>query len=120
MAHEINKREDVKLINVQHKSGIFGGSGEIIFCFSASGEKKPIIITFHLVLSDPDEKLKNVVRSIVNLKKAAVVMNKLSQEILENNYEIFEIKNRSYPHGIPQVPANQAIDSSKSSTLKTE
>ncbi|MBI5079473.1 glycosyltransferase [Candidatus Wolfebacteria bacterium] len=104
LAREINKREDVRLVNIQHEFGIFGGDwGDYLLPFLQAVEK-PIIITFHSVLSDPDEKLRNVVRSVVNQARVAVVMNKLSQEILENNYEISKSKIALIPHGIPQVP----------------
>ena len=65
--------------------------------------EKPVIITFHTVLPNPDEDLKKVVETLTAGSKAVVVMNKLSQEILERDYNIPKNKIAYIPHGIPQV-----------------
>ncbi len=104
LARNINKRDDVKLINIQHEFGIFGGDwGDYLIPFLQAIEK-PIVVTFHSVLSNPDEKLRNVVRAISGMSKALIVMNKFSEGVLINEYALPKSKIVIIPHGIPQIP----------------
>ena len=109
LAKKINSRNDIKLINIQHEFGLFGGEyGDYLIPFLQTLEK-PVIVTFHSVTSKPSSDLKRVVKTIADRCKAVVVMNKFSQEILEIDYEIPQYKINYIPHGIPQV----AYESSK-------
>lgn len=103
LAKELNARPDVKIINIQHEFGLFGGSwGDYIIPFLQVLEK-PAVITFHSVLPDPDDELKNIVRTMTEKSQALVVMNNLSSEILKSDYAIAEEKIILIPHGIPQT-----------------
>lgn len=103
LAKRINKREEVKLINIQHEFGLFGGDwGDYLIPFLQALEK-PAIITFHSILPNPDDYLKNVVRFIAEHAKAIVVMNNLSQDTLVQEYQIPRSKVHLIPHGIPQT-----------------
>ena len=54
-AYEINKRRDIKLVNIQHEYGLFGGEqGEYLMAFLEL-LKKPFVITMHTVLPRPDQ-----------------------------------------------------------------
>ena len=109
LAKKINSRSDIKLINIQHEFGIFGGEyGHYLVPFVQTLEK-PVIITFHSVIPRPDRELKKVVKALAAECKAVVVMNRLSQNILEKDYHIPQYKIAYIPHGIPQV----AYESSK-------
>src|SRR3989339_373025 len=56
-ANEINKSQDIRLVNIQHEYGLFGGEyGEFLIPFLEI-VKKPVIITMHTVLPKPDEKI---------------------------------------------------------------
>lgn len=104
LANEINERDDVKLINIQHEFGIFGGDwGDYLIPFLQVVEK-PVVATFHSVLPDPSERLKSIVRSIAGRSKSIVVMNRSSQMVLENDYQVPKSKITLIPHGIPQIP----------------
>jgi glycosyltransferase involved in cell wall biosynthesis len=103
LAKKINSRNDIKLINIQHEFGLFGGEyGNYLIPFLQALEK-PIIVTFHSVISKPSSNLKRIVKAIVNRCRAVVVMNKFSQEVLEKDYKIPQYKINYIPHGIPQV-----------------
>jgi len=104
LAQKINSRNDIKLINIQHEFGIFGGQrGHYLIPFVQALEK-PVITTFHSVIPKPDNYLKKIVRTLASESKAVVVMNKLSQKVLEEDYNIPQYKMTYIPHGIPQVP----------------
>jgi len=103
LAKKINSRPDIKLVNIQHEFGIFGGQrGHYLIPFVQTLEK-PVVITFHSVIPKPDSYLKKIVKTLTAECQAAVVMNKLSQKILENSYDIPPYKIAYIPHGIPPV-----------------
>ena len=107
LAKEINSRDDIKIVNIQHEFGLFGGSwGDYIIPFLQVLEK-PIVTTFHSVLENVQENDKddvdNVIRAIANKSSALVVMNELSRAVLESKYQIPRSKIHLIYHGIPQV-----------------
>ncbi len=111
LAKKLNRMDDVKIINIQHEFGLFGGDwGNYIIPFLQVIEK-PVVVTLHSVLSIKDGRLgkrnsylKKIINSIAEKSSALVVMNKFSQEILESEYNIPSSKIFLIPHGIPQTP----------------
>ena len=104
-ANEINQREDIKIINIQHEFGIFGGNyGEYLIPF-LDAIKKPVVITLHTVIPNPDEARREVTRSIINKASAVVVMASSAKKILNEDYGIYN-NNKVFHihHGVPQVP----------------
>ena len=103
LAKKINSRNDIKLVNVQHEFGIFGGQrGHYLIPFVQT-LTKPVVITFHSVLPRPDGYSKKIIRTLTAECRAVVVMNRLSQKILEKDYNIPQYKIAYIPHGIPEV-----------------
>lgn len=103
LAKKINSQENIKIVNIQHEFGLFGGEwGDYIIPFLQSLEK-PVVITFHSVLTDPDEYLKNVVCAIAEYSKSLIVMNKLSEKTLIKEYGVPRQKITIIPHGIPST-----------------
>ncbi|MBI3292093.1 MAG: glycosyltransferase, partial [Elusimicrobia bacterium] len=103
-AESINGMGDVKLVNVQHEFGLFGGGyGSNILSFLGA-LKKPSIVTFHAVLPSPDSELHRIVRSIAETASGVTAMTNLSREILIREYGIDEKKISVIPHGIHAVP----------------
>src|SRR3989338_3214380 len=107
IAEEINGRKDIKIVNVQHEFGIFGGNaGDHLLPFLEK-VKKPVVVTFHSVVPAPDECKKRVVEHIFRKASAVVVMAKESVRILKEDYEVNDSKKIFFvPHGVPQVPFN--------------
>jgi glycosyltransferase involved in cell wall biosynthesis len=104
MAQKLNENDGIRLIHIQHEFGIFGGEyGEYILNF-LNEIKKPVVVTFHTVLSQPEEKRKEVVQKIAKKVKAIIVMNLESKDILEREYEIPKNTILYIPHGVPNVP----------------
>ena len=55
VAKEINKADSIKVINLQHEFGIFGGmQGSYLIPFLET-VNKPVVTTFHTVLPNPDD-----------------------------------------------------------------
>lgn len=103
LAKEINSRSDVRIVNIQHEFGLYGGSwGDYIIPFLQVLEK-PVVTTFHSVLPGHEEDLVNIVKLIAEKSSAVVVMNSISRDVLENDYRISREKIKIIPHGIPQT-----------------
>jgi len=103
LAQKINSKNNIKLVNIQHEFGIFGGEwGDYLIPFLQALEK-PVVVTLHSVIPKPNERLKKTVKIIASKSQALVVMNKLSQKILTESYHIPQYKISHIPHGIPQV-----------------
>ena len=103
-AEKVNKANDVKLISIQHEFGIFGGEyGDYLLKFLEKNEK-PVAITFHSVLPDPDDDRKEVVKSIASNSDAIIVMADAAVDILNKDYNISRGKLHVVHHGIPNVP----------------
>src|SRR5271157_4705771 len=59
-AKQINNSPKIKLVNIQHNFGIFKGSwGDYLLTFLEI-VNKPVVLTFHTVLPNPDPQLKKV------------------------------------------------------------
>ncbi len=101
---EINSDDTIKIVNIQHEFGLFGGeTGECFLAF-LKAITKPIVTTFHTVIPNPNDNLKETVRTISDISQAVVVMNKQSVNILKREYKVNPKKIFYIPHGIPQAP----------------
>jgi len=102
VAKRINQNPSIKLINIQHEFGLFGGEyGDYLLTFLEI-VKKPVVVTFHSVLPNPDKRAKKVVKSIAEKSQTIIVMTKKAVEILKEKYGI-DTEIRVIPHGIPTV-----------------
>ena len=109
VAKKINENELIKLVNIQHEFGLFGGTyGDYIIPFLAI-VRKPVVITFHSVLPTPNEKLRSVVRAIADRVDCIIVMNSKAIDILQKDYFITK-DIVVVPHGIPTVAFNSAYE----------
>jgi glycosyltransferase involved in cell wall biosynthesis len=101
-AKKINKIDAIKLVNIQHEFGIFGGEyGSYLIAF-LEALKKPVLITFHSVLPNPNDKLKKVVCTLAEKSDCIIVMTKKGIDILRTDYGI-KTDIKIIPHGIPTV-----------------
>lgn len=93
----------VDLVHIQHEFGLFGGEdGEYILDF-ASNLTKPLITTFHTVVSDPRPKQLHIVRSLTRQSSSVIVMKEVAKELLVKIYNVPEEKIAIIFHGVPGV-----------------
>jgi len=103
IAKKINSSKKIKLICIQHEFGLFGGAyGNYLIPFLETLEK-PVVITFHSILPEPDEMRKRVVKFIASKCAAIIVMANSAIDILHRDYGIEKKKIYVVPHGIPDV-----------------
>lgn len=102
-AAEFVNQSNVCAVSLQHEYGIFGGpDGEYILDFLEALEK-PVIATLHTVLFSPSDNQRRIVQRIAELSKAVVVMVKMGEQMLVENYGIPRDKVVVIPHGVPNV-----------------
>lgn len=100
-AKKINDDGRVKLVNIQHEFGIFGGChGDYIIPFLEMLKKK-VVVTFHSVLPNPDQDRRRIVRAIANRSDAITVMANPAVDILVKEYGIERKKISVIHHGVP-------------------
>jgi len=111
-AKKINEDSEIKLVNVQHEFGLFGGEwGDYLLTFLEL-LNKPVIVNFHSVLPNPDEKLMRVVQNIAKRSTEIVVMNKKAVTILRKEYNV-NTPISVIPHGIPTVKFEDQTEAKK-------
>ncbi len=120
-AEMLNAMPEVELVAVEHEYGIYGqdyGKNLLIFLDLI---KKPVTVTCHTVLPNPDPEMKAVMQAIIARADRLIVMTEASKKILEGTYEAPPEKVRVIPHGIHPIPftnGNSAKDSLRLSGKK--
>ena len=119
-ANEINKSPDIKLVNIQHEYGLFGGEqGEYLLPFLEL-LKKPVIITMHTVLPRPGDKMKKIGKLISEKSFGTIVMNHAAKNILIEKYGIKKNKIHVIPHGVHHIAFPSGKRSKKKMNLQNK
>ncbi|MEI7498189.1 MAG: glycosyltransferase family 4 protein [Candidatus Falkowbacteria bacterium] len=107
-ANEINSSPEIKLVNIQHEYGIYGGEwGNYILPFMEL-ITKPIVSTMHTVLPNPEdwdekEKLVKITQMIADKSDRVVVMTHSAAKLLHEVYGVAEAKIAVIPHGVHHI-----------------
>jgi len=104
VANKLNRQKEVRLVNIQHEFGIFGGEYGSHLLLLLQKLQKPVVATLHTVLPSPDEKMRGVVQAIMKYSKGIIVMTRSSKEILVKDYGLDSARIQVIPHGIHHVP----------------
>lgn len=97
-----------EVVNIQHEYGLFGGErGEYLLDF-LSELRKPVVVTLHTTLPQPDERMRFVTRELCNRSDAIVVLAYAGRRILEEEYDIDTRKIEVVLHGVPDVPLRRS------------
>lgn len=100
-AKKINSDNSIKMVSIQHEFGIFGGNyGEYLIPFLET-LKKPVVVTFHSILPNPDPDRLRIVRAIAKRSSAITVMADSAVDILKDDYGINDTKITMIHHGVP-------------------
>jgi len=94
----------VKLVNIQHEYGLYGGSwGDNLISFMEEVDK-PIVTTLHTIMQDPPPAAEKVMDEILGLSDMVIVLARVGAKILEEHYDTLSLNVRYIPHGCPNVP----------------
>ena len=92
-----------ELFNVQHEYGLFGGRNGEWFLDALSQIAKPVVVTLHTVLPEPDDHHRRVAQEICKLSTAIVALSQTGKDILIERYDVDPAKVRVIHHGVPDV-----------------
>ncbi|MBV9700244.1 MAG: glycosyltransferase family 4 protein [Candidatus Eremiobacteraeota bacterium] len=94
----------VDLVNIQHEYGLFGGErGEWLVDFLEAVDK-PVVLTMHTVLPEPDESYLRVTRRLCDKATKVVALSETGRGLLESIYGIDPERLDCIHHGVPDVP----------------
>jgi len=97
-------QSDAEVICLQHEFGLFGGEdGDYIFHLLAH-VTKPIVTTFHTILTHPTELQKSILFRLAEISEVVVAMIPDAKARLEKDYGIFEEKVVVIHHGVADQP----------------
>jgi len=104
----------IELVNIQHEYGLFGGErGEWLVDFIRVLQK-PVVLTMHTVLPDPDSDYLRVTRALCEQASKVVALSETGRGLLENVYGVDPERLAVIHHGVPDVPF-QDTDAAKAS-----
>ncbi|KKU67079.1 MAG: Glycosyl transferase, group 1 [Candidatus Amesbacteria bacterium GW2011_GWB1_47_19] len=103
-AYNLNQLERIKLVNIQHEFGIFGGEYGSHLLLFLEKLQKPAVITLHTVLPNPNERMLGVVQTAMKYSKGMIVMTNRAKELLKSDYGLDQNHIQVIPHGIHHVP----------------
>lgn len=108
IADAIN-RSRLQVVNIQHEYGIHGGEdGEYVIDFMRHLDK-PVVVTLHTVLPEPEGHFKEVTQTLLNEAAAAVVLARSAMPMILDNYDVPPEKVHVIPHGIPVFTRKESI-----------
>jgi glycosyltransferase involved in cell wall biosynthesis len=103
-----------QMLNIQHEYGLFGGErGEWLIDLLQAVEK-PVALTLHTVLPEPDETMLRVTRELCRYATIVVVLSETGRDLLARVYHIDPARVRVIHHGVPDVPF-RSTDAAKAS-----
>jgi glycosyltransferase involved in cell wall biosynthesis len=94
----------IDVLSLQHEYGIFGGKWGANVLTLLRDLRRPVVVTCHTVLQQPDPVQKEVFLEIAARANKLVVMTEKAQSFLEELYAVDPDKIALIPHGIHDVP----------------
>jgi len=103
-AAEFINRHPSDVLNIQHEYGLFGGERGEWLIDLIRAVNKPVVVTLHTVLPDPDETMLRVTRELCAKATTVVSLSETGRALLELVYGIDSERLRVIHHGVPDVP----------------
>jgi polysaccharide biosynthesis protein PslF len=97
-------RHPAPLLNIQHEYGLFGGERGEWLVDLLDAVNKPVVMTLHTVLPEPDDVMLRVTRELCARSARVVSLSATGRDLLERVYGVDPNVLRVIHHGVPDVP----------------
>jgi len=93
-----------EILNIQHEYGLFGGDDGAWLLDLITGVTKPVVVTLHTILPEPNDNHRAVARAVCRAATAITVHSDTGRNLLIEKYGVAAEKITVIHHGVPDVP----------------